>query len=139
MAGGHRQNNNNDKQNDNTDSYTGITRVNTGNNNNNNNNHNNSNSNSNNNNNDNEMTDQPATTTTGESNTNTLLHKQMDLYLGLPLSILGVIFNIVTVVVWRRVNKHREGAGRSIGVFLMMFAVVNVFLLLSYVACEVSR
>ena len=64
------------------------------------------------------------------------LHTIFSAYVGIALCVVGLIGNITSVIVWRRINKRRRDSGKSAGMFLIALAFSDSGLLLFFMATE---
>ena len=71
-------------------------------------------------------------TTTG----NERLHKIASIYVAIPMCIFGLIGNIISIFVWKKINKKRSESGKSAGIYLIALAICDSGLLLFFLMTE---
>ena len=48
---------------------------------------------------------------------NERLHKIASIYVAIPICVFGLIGNIISIFVWKKINKKRSESGKSAGVY----------------------
>ena len=74
-----------------------------------------------------------------EAYSSTDLHHICIAYIGVSICILGLIGNILSIVVWKRINRKRCDARKSAGVYLIVLAVTDNCLLVLFLCTEVLQ
>ena len=67
---------------------------------------------------------------------NTGLHVIMSAYIGITLCCLGFLGNLISILVWKRINKQRHDSSKSAGMFLIALAVIDSGLLVFFATTE---
>lgn len=57
-------------------------------------------------------------------------------YVGMTICFIGLVGNIISVLVWRRLNKKRHDSGKSAGIFLISLAITDSGLLIFFLLTE---
>lgn len=67
---------------------------------------------------------------------NPKLHREFALYLGIPVSIIGLIGNFISVLVWSNIIKKQESSRKSASIYLITLAFVDSFLLICFLTYD---
>ena len=67
---------------------------------------------------------------------NERLRKIASIYVAMPISIFGLIGNIISIFVWKKINKKRSESGKSAGIYLIALAICDSGLLLFFLMTE---
>ena len=67
---------------------------------------------------------------------NERLHKIASIYVAIPICVFGLIGNIISIFVWKKINKKRSESGKSAGVYFIALAICDSGLLLFFLMTE---